>query len=568
MKNILKAKYGWIWILVVLFVINGIAAIFYFRLDLTQEHRYTLSAATRKMLTGLEAPVDITLFLSGDMPAGFKKLAKSSEEMLQSFKEYGKNQVEYTVQRPGENLNETARAAFIDSLNRLGLAPMNVKAQMKEGEGQDQRLVYPGALVTYKGRVTAVDFLQGQSFEGGEESLNKAEALLEYKLAGAINKLSRDTVPRIGYLSGNGESLSYNVADLINTVKANYQFNILPIENVSTIPEIFNVVLITKPTQVFTDQQKLKIDQYIMHGGKVMWMIDNLYAEFDSLQRSQNEFIAFDRNLNLEDQLFKYGARINLDLVQDLTCDQIPSVIGTVGGKPQIELVNWYYFPLLSNTNGHPIAKNLDYVVSQFPNSIDTIAAAGIKKTVLLSTSPYSRILSSPAKVSWKSVSTLEDEKAFTRGSIPIAVLLEGEFTSLFNNRLTTADRDSLLAHDRPFVARSAENKMIVISDGDIAYNAVNQQGPMPMGKNMYTGYQYANKEFIFNCLEYLTDRSGILETRSKDYTLRLLDKKRLAAEKLQWQIINIAGPAILIILFAAIYQVVRKRKYSRGAAV
>lgn len=565
MKKLVDAKYGWIWMLLLLAAINALAAVFHFRVDLTREHRYTLSEATKTLLTNLDEPVDITLFLSGDMPAGFKKLAKSSQEMLQEFKETGKNDIQFRFERPGEGLTDTLREAFLDSLNRMGLSPMNVKAQTKEGQGQEERFIYPGALIAYKNRVTAVDFLQGQSSVNGINSLNNAEALLEYKLAGAINKLTRDTVPLVGYLSGNGESLSYNVSDLINTVKANYNFRILPIDNVVAIPDFFNVLLIVKPTERFSDEQKLKVDQYIMHGGKVMWMIDNLYAEFDSLQRSQNEFIAFDRNLNIEDQLFRYGTRINLDLVQDLTCDVIPSVIGTVGGKPQIELVNWNYFPLLSNTNGHPIAKNLDYVVTQFPNSIDTVAAPGVKKTFLLTTSSYSKILSSPARVSWKTVQNLEDERTFTRANVPVAVLLEGKFSSLYANRLSVAERDSLRARNKPFVAvNAADNKMIVISDGDIAYNAVSQQqGPLPMGKNMYTGYQYANKEFVFNCLEYLTDHSGILETRSKDYTLRLLDKKRLSEEKLRWQLINILVPALLVILFAVVYQFIRKKKFS-----
>ena len=363
----------------------------------------------------------------------------------------------------------------------------------------------------------------------------------------------------------NGESLSYNVYDLINSVKANYNLKILPINNVAAIPAFFSTLLIVKPTQPFSDEQKLKIDQYVMNGGKVIWMIDNLYAEYDSLQRAQNDFIAFDRGLNLEDLLFKYGARINLDIVEDITSDQMPSVIGSMGGKPQIELVDWNYFPLLSNTNGHPIAKNLDYVVAQFPNSIDTVKAAGIKKTYLLTTSPYAKILSSPARVSWKAVQNKEEYNSFTRSNVPVAVLLEGRFSSLYTNRISAAMKDSLAYYHRPFVpANTTDNKMIVISDGDIALNAVSQKdGPLPMGKNMFTGYQYANKEFIFNCIEYMTDSTGILETRGKDYTLRLIDKKKLEEEKTTWQLINIILPVLLVIVIGIIYQFVRRRKYA-----
>ena len=564
MKKLLNSTYGWIWLLLLITGINLLAAVFHSRLDLTLEKRYTLSQPTRKLLSNLDEPVNITLFLTGDMPAGFKKLANSAAEMLQEFRENGGRSIHYTFEKPGEGLSDVLKQVFLDSLNRLGLAPMNVKAQTDQGEGQEERFIYPGALFTYKGRAMAVDFLQGQSSVNGINSLNNAEALLEYKLANAIHKITQDSVPLVGYLSGNGQSLSYNVYDLINTIKANYDFRILPIDNVAAIPSIFSTLLIVKPTEPFTDQQKLKIDQYIMNGGKVIWMIDNLYAEYDSLQRAQNDFIAFDRALNLEDQLFKYGARINLDLVEDINSDQMPSVIGSVGGKPQIELVDWNYFPLLSNTNGHPIAKNLDYIVSQFPNSIDTVKAAGIRKTYLLTTSPYARVLTSPAKVSWKTVQNREDYSSFTKANVPVAVLLEGKFSSVFTNRISAAMKDSLAFYKQPFApANVADNKMIVVSDGDIALNAVSQKdGPLAMGKNMFTGYQYADKEFVFNCIEYMTDNSGVLETRSKDYTLRLIDKKKLEDGKLKWQVINIILPIILVIITGVIYQLVRKRKY------
>ncbi len=565
MKKIFTSKNGWIWLLLLLTGINFLTSIFHSRIDLTLEKRYTLSQSTRKLLRGLDEPVNITFFLTGNMPAGFKKLANSASDMLREFKEYGRNNIQYKFEKPGEGLNDTLKQIFLDSLNRLGLAPMNVKAQTQQGEAQEERFIYPGALIAYKNRQIAVDFLQGQSSVNGINSLNNAEALLEYKLSSSINKIIQDNLPLIGYLSGNGESASYNVYDLINTLKTNYNFKILPLDNVAAIPPFFNAILIVKPTVPFTDQQKLKIDQYIMNGGKVIWMIDNLYAEYDSLQRAQNDFIAFDRGLNLEDQLFKYGARVNLDLVEDINCDQMPSVIGSMGGKPQIELVDWNYFPLLSSFNNHPISKNLDYIVSQFPNSIDTVKAAGIKKTYLLTTSPYARILSSPARVSWKTVQNKEDYNSFTKSNVPIAVLLEGKFSSVYTNRISAAMKDSLAYYHQPFVpANTIDNKMIIISDGDIALNAVSQKdGPLPMGKNMFTGYQYANKEFIFNCIEYLTDNTGILETRSKDYTLRLIDKKKLEEGKTKWQVINIVLPVLLVIVIGVIYQFVRKRKYA-----
>ena len=350
MRKLLNSKYWWIFVLIGLVLINYLASLFHFRIDLTKEKRYTLSQPTRDLLSGLNEPVSITVFLSGEMPAGFKKLSNSAEELLQEFKDIGKSNIHYSFEKPGEDLNDTARTNLLIHLDSLGLSPTNVKVQAKAGEAQEERLVYPGALISYQGRETAIDLLKGQSAYGGTSSLNNAEALLEYKFASAIQQITTDSVPLIGYLIGNGEPLTYNVYDLIeNTLKQNYRFAFLPIDSVKLIPPFFDALVIVKPTIKFSDEQKLKLDQYIMHGGKVIWMIENLYAEMDSLLRAQSDFVAYDRGLNLDDLLFKYGARINKDLVQDLQCDKIPQVVGNFGGQPQIELVPWPYFPLLKS---------------------------------------------------------------------------------------------------------------------------------------------------------------------------------------------------------------------------
>ncbi|PWT74434.1 MAG: gliding motility-associated ABC transporter substrate-binding protein GldG [Bacteroidetes bacterium] len=563
MRKILSSKYWLLSLLIIILLVNYIASIFHFRIDLTEEKRYTLSVPTKKLVGSLTEPLYIDVFLQGEMPAGFRKLQNSVKETLQGFKEIGKGNIRFRFKKPLEGFNDSAKANMIDSLQRMGLSPMNVKAQTKEGEGQEQQFIFPGAILSYKDRVLAVDFLQGQSSVNGINSLNNAEALLEFKLTNAIHKLTQDSLPLIGYMLGNGQPFNETVYDLIErNLKRNYRFAFLPLDDpkLRAIPPIFDAILIVKPTKKFTDEQKLKIDQYIMHGGKVMWMIDNLYAEMDSLRRSQNEFIAFDRGLNLEDQLFKYGVRINQDLVQDVNSDKTPSVVGNVGGKPQIELVPWPYFPLLSNYSGHAIAKNLDYVLSQFPSSMDTVKAPGIKKTVLLSTSEASRILSAPALVSWNSVRTEADLRQFTKSNVPVVMLLEGKFNSLFTNRLSSAFADSLNAIHLPYVAQNSEdNKMIVASDGDIAMNAVTQDGALPMGMNPYTKYKYANSDFVNNAIEYLVDNSGILNLRGKDYTLRLLDRKKLDENKLIWQGINIALPILLILLAGWIFYLVRK---------
>lgn len=567
MKKLFASKYWWISLLIVLVGINYLASQFHFRADLTQEKRYTLSSPTKKMLRELGDQVTVTVLLDGEMPAGFKRLSNSARELLQEFKETGKANIQYRFQRPGVDPADSTSAFSMDSLMRLGLTPTNVRVKAKEGEGEEQRYLFPGALVTYHDRVIPVDFLQGSKVTNGDpfSTLNNAEGLMEYKLAHAIQKITAETVPAVGYLLGNGEPLTYNVYDLVERIlKPNYGFGFVPIDSVNVIPQEFNALVIMKPAVRFTDAQKLKIDQYIMHGGKVIWLIDKLDASMDSLMRKKSDFIAFDFGLNIDDLLFRYGVRINPDLVQDLQCDSLPLVVGNLGDKPQMDMQSWPYFPLLTSYNGHPIAKNMDLVLSMFPNSIDTVKAPGVHKTVLLASSANSRSLSTPAIVSLNSVRTEEDLKTFNKVNLPVAVLLEGRFSSLYTNRLSQATMDTLAGlYKQPFRAAPVQdNKMIVIADGDIASNVMTRQGPLAMGYNQFTNYQYANKDFILNSIEYLVNPSGILETRAKDYTLRLLDPGKVEAEKTQWQLINIGVPVLLVIVFGFVYQALRKRKY------
>ena len=568
MKKLLHSPYIWIFLIAGLLLVNWMASQWHTRLDLTSEKRYTISAATRELLQSLDGPVTITVLLDGDLPAGFKKLAGSTRDMLQEFKEISGSNIQYFFRQPGQGMNDTLKSELIDSLHSMGINPTNVRARAKEGEGEEQRLVYPGVIVEYKDRVSGIDLLQGQSSIDGINSLNNAEALLEYKLASAIDKIRRDKVPVVAYLTGNGQPQRYEVYDLIEkTLKPNYGFSILPVDSVPVIPGVFDALLIVKPLTGFNEAQKLKIDQYIMQGGKVIWLIDKLYASLDSLQRNQGSFIAFEMGLNIDDMLFKYGVRINPDLVQDLNCTQIPLAVGSMGDRPQMQLMPWVYFPLLSAINNNPISKNLDYVLAQFPQSIDTVKAEGIKKTVLLASSVNARILNTPAKVELNSVKNEEDLQTFTQTHIPVAVLLEGKFNSLFTNRISSAAKDSLSnLYKTPFRSSvDSSNKMVVISDGDLVTNFVSQEkGPLQMGENPFTHYQYGNKEFFLNCMEYLIGNPGILETRGKDYTLRLLDKKKVDESRSFWQALNIMLPVILAILFALIYAVVNKRRYQK----
>lgn len=560
-----KYIYTWLICLASIAVLLYTSSTIHYRLDFTKDKRFTLSNATTQMLYALDDKVYIDVFLYGDLPAGFKKLANSTHELLQSFKAYAPHNIIIHFSNPLQTLADTIQKKLIDSVYRLGLRPTNIYVQAKPGEDERQRLVLPGALIHYKNRVVAVDLLKGVNQASSSETLNNAEALLEYKFANAIHHITRKTIPLIGYAVGNGEPFGLNVVDALKTLAQNYAVDTINIHQQTIIPFDVDALILTKPTKPFTDADKIKIDQYIMHGGKVLWMIDNLHAEMDSLYKT-NQYIAFDRGLHIEDILFKYGVRINTNLVQDMQSDKIPMVVGLLGSQPQTQILRWPYFPLLQGNSNSPITKNLDPILSIFANAIDTVAAPGIQKTILLSTSANGRIINTPAIVSFESLKIANDPNAFNKPNIPVAVLLEGKFNSLFAHQLTAAQQDSLafLMH-KPFATSSTPNKMIVVADGDVMLNFVTQtEGPLPMGMNAYTKAQYANADFLLNSIDYLVSTNNILETRSKSYTLRLLDLKKIDEEAGFWQWINIGIPIIWILLFGGMYSFARNKKHKR----
>jgi ABC-2 type transport system permease protein len=564
MSKMGKHMRWWIIPLVIMLLVNIIASFIHGGIDLTEENRFTISASTRQMIAGLKDPMTLTIYLKGDIPAGFKRLGNAANDMAETFRSISSGKIDVRFEHPGEGLSDTSRALLYDSLQRMGINPTNVKAQQKESERSEETLVFPGAILSGVNGQVGIDFLEGQSNLNGLESLNNAEALMEYKLAKAILSLTREKIPVVGYLIGNGQPLDLSVYDLVEKViRKDYGFSLVPIDSVKSIPIDFDALMIVRPLSSFSTQQKLKIDQYIMNGGKVLWAMDNLYANMDSLQRSSGSFVAFDLGLGLDDMLFKYGVRINRDLLQDLECDKVPSVIGNVGEKPQIELLPWPYAPLLRNPSGHPISRNLDHVLSSFPQTMDTVQAPGISKHMLLTSSGFSRTLQTPALVEWRSIRTESDLKKFDRSSLPAAILLEGKFRSPFTNRVTASDLASL---ELPFKEiNEKDNSMIVLSDADIVLNAVSQQdGPLPMGMNNYTRQQFANKDFISNCLFYLTGGQSIVEARGKTYRLRLLDMEELDQRKSFWRLFTLLLPLVFPMMLFFIYGFLRKHKYAR----
>jgi gliding motility-associatede transport system auxiliary component len=567
MKKIFASRFWLIFLVVILFAINFFASIFHSRFDLTKEKRYTLSRATKNLLGNLDDDVRIDVFFKGNYPAGFKRIVNSVQEFLQEAREYAHGRMTINYSDPlKEFVDDSLAKHFKDSMDFFyGIAPYTIQAPAKVGDELNLKQVLPGAVIHYKDTSIGVNLFKGIRGYGTEQEqlaalYNDVEATLEYKFASAIQKITSTTKPLVGYALGNGESWGYNVDDAVRTLIRDYRFDTINIRSAPFIPTAFSAIVILKPTQAFTDADKLKIDQYVMHGGKIFWMIDNMFAEFDSLAKSRG-FVAFDRALNLEDILFRYGARLNQNLLQDMQCDKL----GQIDPKTQqTRLVDWPFFPILNGTN-NAISKNLDGVRAMFPNTLDTVKADGIKKTFLLRSSPNARVLTAPAKIDFEFMQIAPDMKEFTVHDTTVAVLLEGKFKSLYANRFPKGFTDSMASYGIPVKSNSdSGTKMIVVADGDIAANLVSQQyGPLPMGYNFYTNYTFANKEFFSNCLEYLVSAPGILETRTKDFTLRLLDLKKVREQKTAWQFINIAVPVLIIILFGYIYQQARKRKFA-----
>ncbi len=581
MQKLLNNKYGWLIFIVAFIAIVYASSLVAYRADLTAEKRFSLSPSTKKLLDSLDDVVKIEVFLTGELPADYKKLSIATKDLLDEFKQRSHNNIQVVFTKPGEDIkDDTAKVLLYDSLSKLGVVFERSEVTEQVDEKQSNQLIIPSALVTFKDRKPlAIDLRSSRKVykqynvinenptEDIEATRNAAEALLEFKFANALDKLSRKNVPVVAYAVGNGEPVDLKVNDLGESLRNEYKLAIFDLKKGYPDASLINALLIVKPTEPFTDEDKLKLDQYIMHGGKLVWCIDKLHAELDSLMRTKSDYTAFDRNLNLDDILFKYGVRINSDLLQDLNCSKIPLVIGyNPDNSPRMQRVPFPYYPFLSSVTNNPITKNLDRVLPLFPSSIDTVKALGIKKTILLASDTNSRTISSPAIVSVNSVKTENDFNSFNKSYIPVAVLLEGKFRSLFANQLTQTVLDSVQkATGKAYAPNGlADAKQIIISDADIVTNTVSQTtGPQQMGMLPFENYRFANREFFLNSIDYLVSASGIFESRNKDITLRLLDKKKVEEQRTMWQLINIAGPISLVVLAGFLLQWRRRNKYA-----
>ena len=558
----------------IIILVNIISSFVFTRFDLTSEKRYSLSDATKELLSGLDDIVYFKVYLDGDFPAGFKRLRNETKEMLDEFRAYNDN-IQYEFINPSKSQDPKERNDTYLLLIERGLNPTDL--QVKNKKGTSQQIIFPGALVTYKAKEIPLELLKTQMGIPPEAVLNNSIQALEFNIANTIKKLSVINKPEIAIIEGHGELDKYEMADITNAlseyynverIKINEQLNSLAersnIDSVKTrIKNKYETIIIAKPDSAFSDKDKFIIDQFIMRGGKVLWLIDPVFACMDSIKNSEST-VGIRNELNLEDQLFKYGVRINSDLVMDLNALPIPLRTGQIGNQPQIDFFPWYFFPIITPLIKHPIVNNLNAIKTEFVSSIDTIGVSGIKKTILLKTSPYSRIVYTPALISLNILREEPDEDIYNKPGQPVAVLLEGEFESAFKNIISP-----VIANDKEigFLEKGVPNKMVVISDGDIIRNQLHipQGYPLPLGYDQFTRQTFGNKELILNVMNYLCDDSGLISIRSRELKLRLLDKTKISNNKLFWQLLNTLLPVLLVIIFGIIWAWVRKRRYAVG---
>lgn len=581
MNRLLNKKFWWVGLVIAFAMVIYVSSYIHYRADLTQEKRFSLSSSTKELLEGLDSNITVQVFLTGELPSDYRKLSIATQELLEEFKGYAGTNLRVRFERPGDGLNsDSAKMILFDSLARLGVAFERTGITVDDDKDLADQFIIPSAVVSYGNRKPFVidlrssktvfkpyDVVNQNPEIDIEATRNSAEALLEFKFANAIDKLTRKKVPVIAYVVGNKQPIDRRINDLGESLRNEYQLAVFNLKLSYPDPSQIDALIIVKPDSAFTDEDKLKLDQYVMHGGKIIWFVDKLFAEYDSLSRTdKKEFVAFDRNLNLDDLLFKYGVRINGDLLQDLNCSKIPIVYDyNPDGSPKMQRHPFPYYPFLSGNPDNPISRNLDRVLSLFPSTIDTVKAPGIKKTILLTSDTTSRTLASPALVALQSVKTEEDFKSFNRAYLPTAVLLEGNFPSLYTNRLSQQVKDSVQQQlGKPFAASSPATRQIVVSDADIVTNYVSQtNGPLAMGMIPFENYRFANREFFLNCVDYLVSNSSIFESRSKEITLRLLDKAKVESDRSKWQFLNIGLPVALVLLAGLLLQWLRKRKYA-----
>ena len=554
--------------------INVIGTYVFARLDLTSDHRYSLTQSTKQLLKDVDEPILFRVYLDGnDLPAEFKRLRNETKEMLNQFRAYNHN-VEYEFFNPGTIEDDKQRNELYKDLVQHDIQPSTI--HQKSANGVQQLVIIPAAEITYKGNKSYVQLLQSQQYVSEDDEVNNSIQNLEYVLSNAIRTLSRSKKPVVAFSMGHGELPMANLYDLQRSLYENYTLDTVTLnENVNALRIVnktdsgytfvpkYDVLIVAKPTKTFSDRDLFVLDQYVMMGGRVLWLVDPLDADMDSLS-AHPQAIATRLPLRLDELFYAYGVRINPDLIMDIRCRPIPMVVGQVGDRPQYNFTPWYYFPDLIPTSSHPIVRNLDIIKSDFVSSVQLLESDNdVMQTVLLSTSEYSRIKNAPVIIDLNEARQEPDQRLYNRKNVPVAVLLQGQFRSMWRSRLPEGFTS---LPEIGFRSQSEDTKMIIVSDGDIAKNRYNPNDgtTYPLGLDAYTNTMYANKEFMLNAVNYLAGNDEAMASRGKSVQLRKLDVVKSKQYSLAVKTINIAVPVVLIILAGGVVYIVRRHRYTR----
>jgi gliding-associated putative ABC transporter substrate-binding component GldG len=545
--------------LIIVVIANQLISKYPLRFDLTEEKRFSISDASKNLLKSLDDVAYVEVYLDGELPSGFKRLRKAIEETLSDFEFYAGSNIQYKFIDPSLAKSKKARSEFYGSLIEKGVLATNVNYE--QNGNKTEKLIFPGAVISYYGQEKAVILFKGNQSVGPEERLNQSIEGIEYELANTIRILASDQRKRIGMITGHGEPDSLNIAGLNNAILDKYDLSYVSISDGKRPLNSYDALLIAKPTFAFSEQEKYKLDQYIINGGKALFFLDGLHVNMDSAVNGEGT-IAIPYELNLTDMLFKYGVRINQNYIQDRFSRKFPVIAGNMGEEAQIRMLPWPFFPIINTFGDHPIVKNMDAISMKFVANIDTVKAEGIKKTPLLFTSQYSRILAAPVRIAMNDLQKSLNPELYNKGQQAVSYLLEGKFTSMFKNRILPNGVDK-----SDFKDVGMESAIIVCSDGDVIRNEFNLKtgAPLDLGVDPYNPQVvYANKDFILNSLEYLLNDNGIITAKAKEIKLRPLDKIKVAEEKTKWQVFNLVLPIVLLILYGIGRHYFRKKKYAR----
>lgn len=551
-------------VLLALVAVNILLSKWIIRIDLTAEKRYTLTKATKGILKDLKEPIVVEVYLEGkDLPAGIKKIKNATKDLLKEFRTYANGNITYTFIDINTIDKEEARELKKKELYQQGLIPINL--QVNTDEGYKEKMIFPGAIIRQGKRYIPIQILENQQSYGTQGALDNSVNFLEYKCINAIQKLIQERPINLGFLQGHGEAQPPQMADMLEQlVKQNFYLQRVDLNTDTLLNKNISALIVAKPLNAFSETDKAVIDQYIMHGGKTLWLVDNVVADMDSFKLAPTIY-AIPRDLNIDDLLFRYGIRINNDMLLDLYCNPLP-IVEQIANNPETRLYPWAFYPIVRSKETHPIVRNLDPVMLRFSSTLDTIKSPGVKKTVLYSSNEYARKQGTPFQIFLEGAKQKPLPELFNYKNIPVAVLLEGSFKSHYANRITTDINDKLISQgNKDILKNSLPTKMIVVADGDVIINDFDQNGsPLPLGYYRYTKQTFANKDFLLNCVQYLTDDYGLIEARNRETKMRLLDKAKLIDQKAFWQVVNVVLPVIMMAIIGLYYNKNRKNKYGK----